>query len=412
MRTLYHIATWRGTPLRLHYTLFSAALLGAALLIGYTLPAALPELGGLGRFALALFIVALSLLVIVAHEAAHLFVARAMGVIVPVVNLYPLGALTRLPDRRASPKAAFWVAAAGPAASLALWLVLTLATASVALPAWLAVTLGIVARVSLVLGLINLLPGLPFDGGRMLRAALWLLSGTFESASTLASRLGQALSYGLILVGAGLVVWRQDWVLGGILLLIGWGALDASGALHRRAVVAQLLHKLSAADVLRPPGATLPPTTSLRDAWLALRSQAHGAAIPVVDAEQFLGMISNEQLLAVPQGYWDTRTVAEVLTPATALGPVSPDTPLSLLLPRLTDSDAFATASVPVVEDGRLLGQVEAREMTEFLELDDTFGLLPRPGAADLAATEAASSPPAQPQTRQPSPASGGASRP
>jgi Zn-dependent protease len=89
-------------------------------LIGSTLPAALPELGRIGRVALALLIVALALLVVIIHEAAHLLVARARSVAVPAVNLYPLGALTRLPDRNGSPWAAFWVAAAGPATSLAL----------------------------------------------------------------------------------------------------------------------------------------------------------------------------------------------------------------------------------------------------------------------------------------------------
>jgi Zn-dependent protease len=407
MRTLYHVATWRGTPLRLHYSWLSVALLGAAVLIGYTLPSALPELGRLGRFALALLIVALALLVVIVHEAAHLLVARALGVAVPAVNLYPLGALTRLPDRNGSSKAAFWVAAAGPVTSLALWLFLVLVLAIVAVPAWLALMLGITARASLVLGLVNLLPGLPFDGGRMLRAVFWSLGGTFENASALAARLGQAIGYGLLLVGAILVIGRQDWLNGGIVLLIGWGALDAIGALHRRAVVARLLNKLTAADVLRPPTRTLPSSTTLRDAWQALRSQAHGTPMPVVDGEQFVGTVTNEQLLDVPQGYWDTRTLAEALTPADTLDPVSPDTPMTMLLPRLANTDVLATAVVPVVEEGRLLGLVAAREMAEFLELDDTFGLLPRvsPGQPFVA------EPPHAVPVRQTSPASGAASR-
>jgi Zn-dependent protease len=405
---LYHVATWRDTPLRLHYSWLSAALLGAAVLIGSTLPAALPELGRIGHFGLALLIVALALLVVAAHEAAHLLVARALGVAVPAVNLYPLGALTRLPDRHGSSRAAFWVAAAGPAASLALWLSLALATATIALPAWLAVTIDIVARVSLVLGLVNLLPGLPFDGGRMLRAVFWSLGGTFESASTLATRLGQAIGYGLLLAGAGLVVWRQEWLYGGIVLLIGWGALDAIGALHRRAVVAQLLHKLRAAEVLRPPARTLPSSTSLRDAWQALRSQAHGAPMPIVDGDQFIGTVTNQQLLDVPQGYWDARTVDAVLTPADALAPVSPETPMSMLIPRLADADTATTTLVPVVEDGRLIGLVEARELSELLELDDTFGLLPRRGAQNAAKVEPERSAP----THQPTHTSHTTSRP
>jgi len=402
MRTLYHVATWRGTPLRIHYTWLSAALLGAAVLIGATLPDALPELGRIGRFGLALAIVALAFLVVVLHEGAHLLAARVMGVAVPAINLYPLGALTRLPDRNGSPWAAFWVAVAGPIASLTLWLFLTLATGELSLPAWLVVTVAIVARISLLLGLLNLLPGLPFDGGRMLRAVFWSLGGTFESASTLATRLGQVIAYGLILVGAGLVVWRQDWLNGGALLLIGWGALEAGGTTHRRAAVAQVLNRLTAVDVLRAPAHTLSPSTSLRAAWLALRKHARGTALPVLEEGRFVGMITGEQLLDVPQGYWDARTVAEVLTPAAALEPVPTATPISMLIPRLAGDDSLAVLPVPVVDDGRLLGLVEARAMAEFLELDDAFGLLPR--ATEAGDTRSDATAPAA--TPQPSPTS------
>jgi Zn-dependent protease len=236
-------------PVRLHYTWLLAALIGLPLLTIVMLPAALPDTSRLARLALALLILALLFGAVVVHELAHVLVARLLGVRFPVINLYPLGALTRLPDRVGKPAAAFWIALAGPIASVALaWgLGALAATTSVA---WFAFTCSIVAQLSLYLGLLNLLPGLPLDGGRMLRAALLWLSSSYETASRIARLAGQLIAYVLVFYGVSRALSTQDWLLGGGLLLAGLAIRDAGGTTRRRGLLARLLHQLTAADVL------------------------------------------------------------------------------------------------------------------------------------------------------------------
>lgn len=376
LRNLYYVMTIRGIPVRLHYTWIIVVLLGGWVLSGMTLPHYLPDLGTPALT--ALMILVLFFLTVVVHELAHLLAASFLNVRVDAINLYPLGALTRLPDLHAGARAALGVALAGPAASLALWWALnSIATAGI-VSLWLAVVCFIVGQLSLYLALINLLPGLPLDGGRMLRAALWWLSSSFEQAHAVARFSGQIIAYGMIFLGAGMIVGQQNWERGGAFVLIGWAMREAAGAGYRRALIARLLNRLTAADVAQAPKRTVGPEATLRE----LAQQLHGSTgrqpTPVIANQMFLGIIDRDLLRVVPQGHWDTRTVAETMAPAAALAPLESTTPLAMVLPRLINDDRQEPAPLPVVQEGRLVGLIDPAEMTEFLDLEDEFGLVPR----------------------------------
>jgi Zn-dependent protease len=378
MRDLYHIITVRRTPVRLHYSWLIAALIGVPLLTTVILPAAIPDSSVPGRFLLALLILATYVSVVIVHELAHLLVAGIMHIQFPVMNLYPFGAITRLPARFGSPKAAFWSAAAGPIASITLaWLLGTLASTAVISP-WLAVVLSIGGQLSFYLGLINLLPGLPLDGGHMLRAALQFVTGSFETATGVARMAGQLVAYGLVLIGASRLIGAQDWLLGGALLLVGWAIREAGGTAYRRALVAQLLNQLTAADVLSRPGRTIGPERNLRDFSSMLRGRMGNEPTPVIANGAFLGLIDRNMLRAVPQGYWDERTVAEAMLPAANLIIVTPTTPVSVLIPHLASDAISQQPNMIVVQDGELHGMIDADELVALLELEEEFGLFAR----------------------------------
>ncbi len=378
MRNLLNIMTVRGMPVRLHYTWLFVALIGIPLLTTITIPLYMPDASGLARIALALLILVAVLGSVVVHELAHLLVARLMHVHFPVMNLYPLGAITRLPDRYGSSTAAFWTAAVGPMASVALWWALSRLASTAGISPGLAVVLSVSAQFSLYLGLINLLPGMPLDGGRMLRAALQWGTGSFETAARIARTMGLVIAYGLVFFGASRMIGAQDWLLGGALVLVGWAMREASGTAYRRGLIVRLLNHLTARDVLSRPKRTIGPEQSLRDFLVMIRGRAGNEPTPVVANDAFLGMIDREMLRAVPQGYWEARTVGEALIPAASLTIVAPTTPVSMLLPHRA-SDAIAQQPyVAVVQEGRLLGMIDADELLAFLELEDEVGLFAR----------------------------------
>jgi hypothetical protein len=97
----------------------------------------------------------------------------------------------------------------------------------------------------------------------------------------------------------------------------------------------------------------------------------------VIANDTFLGMIDRDLLRATPQGYWDERTVAETMTPAANVTVVTPNTPVSMLIPHLAH-ETHEQSLVAVVQQGRLCGLIDAEELIALLELEDEFGLFAR----------------------------------
>jgi Zn-dependent protease len=382
MRNLYYLRTIRGMPVRLHYTWIVAALLGIPIVAEVVLPAYAADLSHLARILLTALIVALFFLVVLLHECAHLVVARIFGVHVRTLNIYPLGALTRMPSQQQSGRAAFWIAAAGPTMNIAVWWGLTVLANMISIRN-VALALDVTALLSLYLGLINLLPGLPLDGGRMAHVLLRLVYGSFEKATRLMRVCGQIIAYGLIALGIVAMLGEQDWPRALAFIAVGWAIREAGGTARRRALVAELLHHLTAADILTKPRRTIGPERTLREFAISLRGRTGDEPTPVIANDAFLGMIDRALLREVPQGYWDTRTVAEAMLPTQQLDAIVPTTPVSMLIPRLA---ALATSAqslpMPVVQGGRLLGLIDAEEMLAILELEDEFGLFERGAVA------------------------------
>jgi Zn-dependent protease len=142
------------------------------------------------------------------HEVAHAIVARRFGVHVRGITLFLLGGVAEIDGEIPSPRAEFAVALAGPATSIALGSLFLLLSDRLAEIGWtggqaVAFTL---AAVNLGVALFNLVPGLPLDGGRLLRAAVWRRSGSFARATRVASRGGMAVALLLVVVGLGVAV--------------------------------------------------------------------------------------------------------------------------------------------------------------------------------------------------------------
>jgi Zn-dependent protease len=383
MRNLYYVRTIRGMPVRLHYTWMVAALLGIPIIAEIIVPASAPNLGVFARTLLSVLIAVLFFLTVVLHECAHLLVAGLFRVRVSTLNIYPLGAITRMPSQQWAGHAAFWIAAAGPALSIALWWGLTV-LASTITTREVALALEITGSLSLYLGLINLLPGLPLDGGRMGHVLITAIYGSVEDATRIMRICGQIIAYGLIVLGISAMLGEQNWPRALALIAVGWAIREAGGTARRRALVANVLHQLTAADVLVKPRRMIGPERTLRAFATSLRSRTGNMPTPVIANDEFLGLIDRALLREVPQGYWDTRTVAETMLPVQYLETIIPTTPVSMLIPRLAQRATSAQPQpLPVVQDGRLLGLIDAEELLAILELEDEFGLFDRGMARD-----------------------------
>jgi Zn-dependent protease len=393
MKTFYRVAQMRGIPVRIHYTWIIALLIGGWFVSARVLVDALPALSSLEHLVLVVVILALSFASVLLHELGHYAAARVFGLRMRTITLYPFGGVPSQLDQRAGSTKAIWIAAAGPVASLVLWGGLTLLSAVGGLTPQLRVALEVTAQVNLVLALVNLLPGLPLDGGRVVRAIAWQWTLGYPAASAAARKAGQVIAYGLIFFGAWLFLTQEGGLIALLMVFLGWMMREAGSVNQQRELVDQMLTKLTAADAVEPVETSVSPEATLRQVYTeTLDGQSARSPIMVVADDRFLGMLTMRAMLDVPQGTWDTRTVDDVMLPAPALPQIAADTPISGVIPhyaRVEDADGLA---LPVVEDGRLLGLIDPRRMDALLELEDALALYGTRADADTLASPAGTS--------------------
>jgi Zn-dependent protease/CBS domain-containing protein len=230
----------------------------ADLLATSALPMARPGQSTLTYWLVGVLTATVFLITLLAHELAHAVVARRYRMRVQQITLWMLGGLTELDGQPPTPRADALIAAAGPLTSLGVGAVSAALAWTIGGTGLLAAALGWLAGVSLLLGVFNLLPGAPLDGGRLLRGVLWWRYRDRARAEDAAARAGRVL--GSVLVALGFLEVLAGAYTGLWLALIGWFIISGA-ADERYAAQAERLAGLRAQDVM-----TATPTV-LADWW-------------------------------------------------------------------------------------------------------------------------------------------------
>src|SRR5919109_1437803 len=200
---------------------------------------------------------------LVAHELGHALVARREGMEIEGITLWLFGGVARFKGMFPSAGAEFRIAIAGPLVSLAIGGGFALIAWGLGLPAAVEGVSFWLGYINLSLLVFNLLPALPLDGGRILRAALWRVRRDFLWATRVAAETGRAT--GLLIIAAGFVLFLLGGMFGGAwLAFLGWFVLSAAGAEARQAQAQTAISGLSVRDLM-----VADPHTAERDATIA-----------------------------------------------------------------------------------------------------------------------------------------------
>lgn len=308
---------------------------------------------------------------LLAHELAHAVVARRAGVEVKGLTLWLFGGVATLGGEPPTPRADFRIAAAGPATSLGLAAafglvaggldVLGVAHLAVVAARWL-------AGINLMLGLFNLIPGAPLDGGRLLRAFLWRRHGDRVRAAVTAARAGATVGYGLI--GLGLLQFLAGASVGGLwLVFIGWFVLGAARAEEAAVLTRDALGGLRVADVMTPRPVVAPGSITVRDFIERYLLGSPHSAYPVEGpGGGIVGLVTLAQLRGVPAAARDETTVVDIAVPLTDVPVAAPDDALVPLLERLTGQTGGRAL---VFDHGALVGIVTPTDIARATELRD-----------------------------------------
>ncbi len=277
-------------------------------------PHTYPGLGIADRWVMGTVAAILLFCSVLAHELMHSVVARRYGIDIKGITLFIFGGVSQIKGEPETPKVEFNMAIAGPLTSFAIagiFYVITQAGASAKWPVSVLGITGYLAFINLALGVFNLIPGFPLDGGRVLRSALWAGFRNLESATRYASYAGQGFGY--LLMGFGLFDILGGGFFNGIWFgLIGWFLAGAARSSYEQLIVREAL---SGIEVQRVMTSDTPSVASdvLIDDFVENYLMSHNyTCYPVVDGDQVKGIVGIDDIRALPRTKWANTTVGDV----------------------------------------------------------------------------------------------------
>lgn len=305
---------------------------------------------------------------IVAHELSHAMVAKARGLPVHSITLFALGGVARIEKESANAETEFWMGIVGPISSACIG-VLCLGAASalgwpflaepetplLAMLVWL-------GYINLVLAAFNMLPGFPMDGGRVLRAAVWHVTGDEDRATRVATTSGQVVAVGFILLG--IISFFQGAGLGGLwIAFIGWFLLGAARASAAQQDLSENLRGVRVSDVMSRDCPIVDGRSNL-ETFVEEVLRTGNRCFLIVEHDKVTGLITPHEVKAVDKSKWPYKTVFEVMRPLDELRTVTPDAPASEALEIIGRE---GVNQLPVVSDARLEGVVSRERIVQYL---------------------------------------------
>jgi Zn-dependent protease/predicted transcriptional regulator len=324
---------------------------------------------------------------VLAHELAHSLVAQAQGTGVDSITLFLFGGVSNIQEEPKSPGNEFLMAILGPVTSIVIGGVLVTAASLMASPriAFDAPASDLIARlgpittlflwlgsVNIFLGLFNLIPGFPLDGGRVVRSIFWAVTKDLRRATHWASLLGQGVAWVMILAGIASAFGAQVPLIGASfvgglwLAFIGWFLSSAATQSYQRIVVEDILDDVSVSRMMRSDPPIVPSGISLSEFVEQHVMQSDDYGFPVVENGELQGIITLDDVRSVGRDAWERTRVAQAMTPSDRLLTVAPDDCASEALEKLTHQDV---RQLPVLDQGKLVGVVRRRDITRWLHV-------------------------------------------
>jgi Zn-dependent protease/CBS domain-containing protein len=363
MQGSFKVGTIAGIDIRVHYTWFVAFLLIAwSLALGY-----FPMAGQspVANWVLGIVAALLLFVSVLLHELGHSLVAAARGIRVDNITLFIFGGVSSITREATTARDEFLIAVVGPLTSLALaavfWAIGLLLPAGTAASA----VTGYLAYTNLLLGLFNIIPGFPLDGGRVLRAIIWAATGNMQRATQIASYVGQAVAF--LLIGWGAVRVLNGDISGGLWIgFIGWFLNSGAEASRKQLTVQSVLRGVPVTSAMQSSPEYVSPNLSVSEFVLEHALRRAQRALPVVESGQLVGIMSVTDAQHLSQDAWPTTRVGDVMT-RTPLKTLGPDADLAAVMQVMVDNGIH---QVPIVKDGVLIGMVTRADIMRSLHLE------------------------------------------
>jgi len=324
-----------GIPIRAHYSWLPVFPFYAWAIAEFLLPREIANLGlselpGYQYWALGLMTSTLLFASVLAHELSHAIMARAEGFGTGNITLYMFGGLASLEGQPAQPSSEFKIAIVGPAASFVLGLIFYGLAEAIDYQrdgSAFSLVLRHLGLVNWFLAGFNILPGMPLDGGRVLRALLWRFNKNFRVATQLAVRSGFMIAFSLVALGVYSFLYQERitglWSIA-IGLMIGFMLNTTEGHSHRilRA------KRGTIQEVMNPDVVLIPPNMKISDFINKVLNNNHHTSFPVAVDRRLHGLLLLEELKSLPEQEWPTVEARQVMRPVDSSMFLSLQTPV------------------------------------------------------------------------------------
>ena len=372
LRNSIRLATIGDIEIGIHYSWILIFLLVAWSLAVGVFPLQYPGLSAGIYWAMGFAASLLLFASVLIHELAHSFVAEARGLRVTSITLFLFGGVSNISGEPTTARDELLISIVGPLSSFVL--------GGIFYGIWVAIGAGTgptegvlvyLAFINVLLAVFNLIPGFPLDGGRVLRAIVWWITDNFQKATRVAVTSGHIVAFLFIL--AGLFLAFSGAILSGIwLILIGWFLNSAAEAAGRQTQETELFRGVTVQRVMNPQPATVDPDETLSQLVYEHVLQRGVRALPVVEDDRLVGMVTLNEVRSVPREQWETTPVRAVMAGPEQLQTVKPQQELSSALQLMAEYDIN---QLPVVEDGRLVGLLSRSNVIRFMQVRDELGI-------------------------------------
>jgi Zn-dependent protease len=358
-----------GIRVGLNWSLVVVIALIAWTLATGSFPSAAPGQGAGAYWAAGLVAAVLFLASLLAHELAHSVVAQRLGVRVEGITLWLFGGVSRLSGDANTARSETLITVVGPLTSLVLGVVFLVAAAALSaagVPRLVVETVNWVGTINLTLGIFNLIPAFPLDGGRILRALLWTRSGDRIRATAIAARVGMVFAF--LLIGLGVLDFLLAGnVIGGIwLVFLGWFLLGAARSEESSGLIRQALDHVTVADVMTPNPIQAPDYITVDDLMNRFVLAHRHTTFPTQDfGGNLTGLVTLAAVKRLPAERRAATRVRDIACPLAEVPTAAPEDSLVTLLGRM---GGCSEGRALVLRDGALVGVVSPSDVSRAVQ--------------------------------------------
>jgi Zn-dependent protease/CBS domain-containing protein len=356
------IGTVMGIPIRVHFSWLIIFGLITWSLSAFYFPKAAPDLPTASYWIKGTLAALLLFASVAFHELAHSFVAQRYKISIESITLFIFGGVAQMKGEPPHPKAEFRIAIAGPLSSFLLGVLFFLMSMN---------TVGgtraffsYLAQINLILGVFNLIPGFPMDGGRVLRSAIWSKTKNFSYATQRASVFGKRIALFFILFGIFSIFTGFQGSLW--LMLIGWFLYTAAQASYQQSTLQETLSGVKVKDVMARDIVSLSSLISIDEAVNAYFLRYGYGGFPVIDDGKFLGIVTLKEIKDVPRENWSRVKVSGVFVPHNTRWEVSPEEDVTKALALMIIEDK---GRVAVTKNGEIIGLITRNGIARYVQI-------------------------------------------